>query len=199
MAANNRRRKYSSSGPVDGNLARKLNQQQLSTRELERQLDRSGRMDFDQLYERQPETAAERNARLRAQMKAAVRPAQKVSPMALLGFVCVAFLMVVLVLCYVRLNTISRSIVAMKTEISQLEVEQVGLRAQYEQTFDPAAVKEAASAAGMSQPSDSQVYYISLPGEDRATAYRARGNSGLLDRFFSAISQGISTVAEYFR
>ena len=66
--------------PVEGSLARKLDN-----------LDRSGRMDFDELYERRPETAAERNARRRAQAKAAVRPAQKVSPMALLGFVCTAF------------------------------------------------------------------------------------------------------------
>ena len=73
--------------PVEGSLARKLDN-----------LDRSGRMDFDELYERRPETAAERNARRRAQAKAAVRPAQKVSPMALLGFVCTAFLMVVLLL-----------------------------------------------------------------------------------------------------
>ena len=196
MATNNRRR-YSTPGPVDGNLARKLNPQP-RTRELERQLDRSGRMDFDQLYERQPETAAERNARLRAQLKASIRPAQKVSPMALLGTVCVAFLMVVLLLCYVRLNTISRSIVAMKTEISQLEVEQVSLLTQYEQTFDPAAVKDAATAAGMTQPSDSQVYYISLPGEDQATVYQT-GGDGLLDQFFTALGRGIYTAAEYFR
>ena len=36
--------------PVEGSLARKLDN-----------LDRSGRMDFDELYERRPETAAERN------------------------------------------------------------------------------------------------------------------------------------------
>ena len=48
MAANSKKtkRRYPGSRPVDGNLARKLN-----TRELERQLDRSGRMDFDQLYD----------------------------------------------------------------------------------------------------------------------------------------------------
>ena len=149
--------------PVEGSLARKLDN-----------LDRSGRMDFDELYERRPETAAERNARRRAQAKAAVRPAQKVSPMALLGFVCTAFLMVVLLLCYVRLNTISRSIVSMKSEIKTLQVEQVALLTQYEQTFDLSAVKEAAMAAGMHQPSESQIIYISLPGEDQVTAYQAK-------------------------
>ena len=140
---NSTKRRYGAQNAVDGNLARKLDR-----RELERQLDRSGRMDFDELYERRPETAAERNARRRAQVKAAVRPAQKVSSLALLGFVCTAFLMVVLLLCYVRLNTISRSIVSMKSEIKTLEVEQVSLLTQYEQAFDLSAVKEAALAAG---------------------------------------------------
>lgn len=174
MAAyqNSRKRRYSAPNTaVDGNLARKLDR-----RELERQLDRSGRMDFDELYERRPETALERNARRRAQAKANLRPAQKVSAMALLGFVCTAFLMVVLLLCYVRLNTISRSIVSMKADIKALEVQQVSLLTQYEQTFDLSAVKEAALAAGMRQPSESQIYYINLPGEDQATAYQPQNN-----------------------
>ena len=62
----------------------------------------------------------------------------------------------------------------MKSEIKTLEVEQVALLTQYEQTFDLSAVKEAAMAAGMHQPSESQIIYISLPGEDQVTAYQAK-------------------------
>lgn len=186
MAAYGKRtnRRPSAPRPVEGNLARKLERQ-----ELERELDRSGRMDFDELYERQPESAIERNARRRAQVKASVRTAQKVSPMALLGFLGVAALLVALLLCYVRLNSISRSIVSMKSEISRLKVEQVSLLTEYEQTFDLSAVKEAAEAAGMVQPSDGQIYYVSLPGEDQVTAHQVE--SGILDRFFTALGRGI--------
>ena len=190
---NSTKRRYGAQNAVDGNLARKLDR-----RELERQLDRSGRMDFDELYERRPETAAERNARRRAQAKAAVRPAQKVSLMALLGFVCAAFLMVVLLLCYVRLNTISRSIVSMKSEIKTLEVEQVALLTQYEQAFDLSSVKEAAEAAGMTIPSESQIYYIDLPGEDQAVSYTGR-DGGLLDRVLTGLSRAMYAVVEYFQ
>lgn len=191
MAAYKKRtnHRYSTPYSVDGNLARKPDY-----KELERQLDHSGQMDFDQLYERPKETAAERNARRRAQLKAAVRPAQKVSPMALLSAVCVAFLLVVLLLCYVRLNTISRSIVAMKSEISQLEIEQVALLTKYEQTFDLSSVKEAATAAGMILPSDSQIYYIALPGEDQITTHQPE--RGLLEKFFAAVGRGIGMPAE---
>lgn len=184
-----KRRYNAPSAAVDGNLARKLDR-----RELERRLDRSGRMDFDELYERRPETAAERNARRRAQLKASVRPAQKVSATALLGFVCTAFLMVVLLLCHVRLNTISRSIVSMKAEIKALEVEQVSLLTQYEQTFDLSAVKEAALAAGMHQPSESQIYYINLPGEDQATAYGAQKSP--IERITLSLDREIPSLLE---
>lgn len=180
--------KYGTRGAVDGNLARKPERRAVDSRELERRLDRSGRMDFDQLYERQVETAAERNARRRAQVKAMVRPAQRVSVMAMLGFLGVAVMMVALLLCYVRLNSISRSIVSMKSEIKRLQVEQVSLLTEYEKTFELSAVKEAAEAAGMVQPSDGQIYYISLPGENQARSYQPERRG--LEKFFASLGRG---------
>ena len=140
------RPQYRTPGVVDGNLARRLDSQ-----ELERRLEQSGQLDFDKQYRRRKETQAERLSRRRAKVKAAIRPAQKVSAAAVLGFGGVAVMMVALLLCYVRVNTISRSIVEMKTEIDALKVEQVSLLTQYEQKFDLASVKEAAEAAGMTE------------------------------------------------
>ena len=200
MAARNARnsrtdRRYRARGTMDGNLARKPERRrETDSRELERRLERSGRMDFDQLYEPQKDSAVEQNARRRQQMRSAVRPAQQVSLTALLGFLCAAFLMVVLLLCYVRMNTISRSIVSMKNEIKELKIEQVSLLTQYEQTFDLSAVKEAALAAGMNLPSDSQVYYINLPGEDQATVYQAVENP--LGDFLVSIEQKVRAALE---
>ena len=100
----------------------------------------------------------ERRSRQHAAAKAAVRAAQKLSPGLLAGFAATAALMVLVLLCYVRLNAISRSIVDMKTDIAALETEQVSLLTRYEQAFDLTSVKAAAEAAGMTQPSDSQIY-----------------------------------------
>lgn len=194
MASNSRRkpnREYRTPGVVNGNLARKLD-----ARELERRLDNSGQMDFDQLYRRQRMTEAERRSKHRAEVKASVRPAQHVSLMAVAGALCVAGLTVVLLLCYVKMNTISRSIVSMKSQITQLEVEQVSLLTRHEQAFDLSTVKEAAEAAGMTQPNDSQVFYIRLPGEDQVTS---RKTSGGLSGFFAAFHRGFYAAAEYFR
>ena len=51
MAANGRRprSRYSPPGPVSGNLARKMD-----SRELERRLESSGQLDFDQQYRNLP-------------------------------------------------------------------------------------------------------------------------------------------------
>lgn len=178
-----KRRHYNTPGVVDGNLARELN-----TEELRRRLESSGQLDFDQQYRKRKESQAEQIARQRAKAKAMVRPAQKASLLPVIGFIGVAVLMVGLLMCYVEINTISGNIVEMKEQISQLEVEQVSLMARYEQAFDTATVKEAAEAAGMSMPSDSQIYYIDLPGQDQAVAYGAK-RSGIFSKLFSLLTE----------
>ena len=187
-----KRRYYNTPGVVNGNLAREL-----SSRELERRLERSGELAPDQYYVRRRESQSDILARRRAKVKAAVRPAQKVSPLAVIGFSGVAVLMVALLLCYIRINAISGSIVEMKEQISALEVEQVSLLTRYEQAFDLTTVKEAAQAAGMHQPDDSQIYYIDLPGEDQATSY-GNQDAGVLSRFFAAVGRNIYAAVEYF-
>ena len=188
-----KRRYYNTPGVVNGNLARDL-----SSRELERRLERSGELAPDQYYVRRRESQSDILARRRAKVKAAVRPAQKVSPLAVMGFSAVAVLMVALLLCYVRINAISGSIVEMQEQISALEVEQVSLLTRYEQAFDLATVKEAAQAAGMRQPDDSQICYIDLPGEDQAVSYDSQAE-GVLSRFFAAVGRNIYAAVEYFR
>ncbi len=189
MAASRRTagQRYRRVNAVEGNLARKLD-----SRELERRLESSGQLDFDRQYRRRQETEAERRSRQRAQAKAAVRPAQRVSAAAVLGFLSVAALMVGLLVCYARINAVSQSIVKMKAEISQLQEEQAVLLTQYERSFDLTTVKAAAESAGMNQPSESQIFYISLPGSDRAVAYGDSESEGLLGRL-------IRRISEYFR
>lgn len=178
-----KRRYYNTPGVVDGNLARELN-----TEELQRRLESSGQLDFDQQYRKRKESQAEQIARQRAQAKAMVRPAQKASLLPVIGFISVAVLMVGLLMCYAEINAISGNIVEMKQQISQLEVEQVSLMARYEQAFDTATVKEAAEAAGMSIPSDSQIYYIDLPGQDQAVAYGGQ-STGILAKVAAFVKE----------
>ena len=50
----------------------------------------------------------------------------------------------------------------------------------------------------MSQPSESQVYYIALPGQDQVVAYGGQ-EEGLLSSVLSFLSQRFYAVVEYFR
>ena len=190
MASSTRRprKKYDTPGTANDNLARKLD-----GRELERRLERSGQGDFDQQYRQRRETEAERRSRQRAKAKAAVRPAQKVNILAVLAFFGIAALTVGVLLCYIQLNAISRNIVRMKTEITALEVEQVGLLTKYEQSFDLTSVKEAAESYGMVQPSESQIYNIELPGANQAVSHSGRRSAGsaesLLDRVLDKLRE----------
>ena len=187
-----KRRYYNTPGVVNGNLAREL-----SSHELERRLEHSGELAPDEYYVRRRESQSDILARRRAKVKAAVRPAQKVSPLAVIGFSGVAVMMVALLLCYIRINAITSNIVDMKDHISVLEVEQVSLLTRYEQAFDLATVKEAAQSAGMRQPDDSQIFYIDLPGEDQAVSYGSEDTS-VLSRFFAAVGRNIYAAVEYF-
>lgn len=193
MAVNDRdvKRKYNTPGVINGNLAHDLDH-------YEWNLDRSGHMAVDEYYFRREETAADRSARERKAVKEAVRPAQKVSLMAVAGFAVVAVMMVSLVLCYVQINTISASIVSMKKSINKLETEQVTLLTRYEQAFDLATVKEAAQKAGMTQPSDSQIQYIALPGQDTTMVYET-GSDGLLKDTAQSLNNVVYAAVEYFR
>lgn len=198
MAANvnTTKRRYDTPGVVNGSLAHKL--EPAEHEQLRRRLEKSGQLDFDQAYKERKATEAELIARQRAKVKAATRPHQKVSVVMVAGFAAAAVMLVCLLMCYVQINAISSNIVSMKSQIGDLEVEQVELLTKYEQVFDLATVKEKAQAAGMVQPGESQTYYIQLPGQDQAVSYAAR-EPGLFSGILASFSQRLDSLVEYFR
>ncbi len=195
MSGNAKRdpKSYHTPGVVNGNLAHDLN-----LHELERRLERSGQLDFDQQYRRRQETRADQLSRERQATRATVREPQKV-PVAAVACSCVlAVLAVLVVAVQAQINAISSDIVSMKAEIRELEVEQIALQTQYEQAFDLASVKEAAEAVGMQQPGDGQIVYIDLPGEDQVMTC-LEPEEGVLARIFAVVGQHICAMVEYFR
>lgn len=184
-------RSYRTPGVVNDNLARDL-----TRRELEERLERSGQLDFDQQYRHRQESNADRLSRQRQATRATVRQPQKIPVLAVAGGVILAVLAVMVVNCQVQINAISNNIVSMKREIEELESEQITLQTQYEQIFDLASVKEAAEAAGMHRPGEGQIIYIDLPGEDQAVA-SIKNEEGVFSRFFTALGQRVLAVLEY--
>ena len=191
---NRTRRKQYAPSAVEGNVVRRLDHQQ----ELERELDRSGQLDFDQQYRRRRESQAEKLSRQRSQVKASIRQGQSVSPVMVMGFAVVAVMLLALLMCYVQLYSLSRSIVSLKTEITTAETENVRLMTDYERAFDLTSVKAAAEAEGMTAPSDSQIFFITLPGEDQVVSYSG-AETEAAGTFLAAVEDLFSEIVEYFR
>ena len=134
----------------------------------------------------------------RRQEKKAVRPRvrerQRVSGVLVLGF---AAMVVVVLMSYAQLTSISADVVSMQKELKPLDAEHVALLTQYERTFDLETVKAAAVAAGMNKPSSSQINYIDLSAPDSVELCEAQ-NVSVLSRVFTSLGQGVFSVVEYF-
>ena len=190
MASAAARKKYNTPGVVNGSLV-------YDSDSLERQLESTGRKGRVPYALPMEETAADVIARAHESTKAKVRPAQHLSPVMAVGFAAVAVMMVLMVMCYVELTTISNHVVSMRAEAETLQTQQVTLMTKYEQAFDLTSVKEAALAAGMSMPSDSQIYYIDLSEPDNAEVYEEEASGA--GEVLQEIGDGISAAVEYFR
>ena len=137
----------------------------------------------------------------RRQEKKAVRPRvrerQRVSGVLALGFAALAAMVVVVLMSYAQLTSISADVVSMQKELKTLDAEHVALLTQYERTFDLETVKAAAVAAGMNKPSSSQINYIDLSAPDSVELCEAQ-NVSVLSRVFTSLGQGVFSVVEYF-
>lgn len=129
--------------------------------------------------------------------KVSVRPAERVSVSAILGFAAAAVMLSLVLMSYVRLTALSDSVVSLQKELSVLETENVTLTTAYERAFDLDTLESAAAAAGMSKPSPSQVYYLDMAAPDSASVYTVE-NGNVLDKLFSSMGKGLYSVVEYF-
>ena len=118
-------------------------------------------------------------------------------PVLVRGVTAVAVAAVILLLSYVQLTTLAADTVALKSELTVLQAENVSLTAQHEQMFDMATVKEVAAAAGMAKPTSSQITYLDLDSEDSAVVYRTETPS-VFSRILSSLHHGVYAVVEYF-
>lgn len=158
----------------------------------EKQLDEAGKLPQKKVRPAQPEVQPVQ--RRQSAARAAVRP----SPVLLLGTVLVVGMVIALMLCYVKLTGISDNVSSIKREISALEEQHIALLTEYERTFDLAAVKAAAEAAGMSKPSSGQIQYIDLSGADSVEVYAA-GGAAALNGFTARVEDIWAYILEYFR
>lgn len=183
-------RRYS--GRVNGNLA-----YDPAYEERQRRLRRE--REYEREHERQREEFM-RPPQRKVQKKAAPvrRQREKVSLGTLRGFMALAAMVALMIMCRAQLTEISAQVVSVQKEISALEDEHVALLTRYEKTFDLTTIKEAAAAAGMAKPSASQVYYIDLSEPDSVVVYQQKSQN-VLSRALTSLGSGVCAVVEYFK
>ena len=126
-----------------------------------------------------------------------LRARQVVSPLAVLSVAAIMGLALLVLMSYVQLTMLSADTVELKSQLEELESENVSLTAQYQRMFDMASVKEAAEASGMTKPSNTQMSRLDLSAGDSAVAYQQK-EPGLLSRILSSLHGGVYAVVEYF-
>ena len=185
MAAAAKELRYDYRYAVDGSLA-----YDLDWAVRERELRHAGEAPH---YEERTAT----RQRAREQERVYVRERQDVSVFSVVGTVAVIAMALVMLYSYIQLTLIAAETVELKNELAVLQAEEISLTAEYEQMFDMSAVKEAASAAGMSKPGSSQVCYLDLSGADSAVVYQQTETS-MLSRVLTSLHHGMYAVVEYF-
>ena len=179
--------RYQNGSTVNGSLA-----YDLDWAVRERELNHAGELPRRREYVQEVP-----KVRTKTKTKVQVRERQNVSLFSVLGFAAVLGMAVLVLMSYIQLTVLAADTVALKSQLSALETENVRLTAQYEQMFDLAAVQEAAEAAGMAKPGSSQISYIDLSDGDSAVVYQKEDPSAL-SRVLTSMHHGASAIVEYF-
>ena len=113
-----------------------------------------------------------------------VRVAGEVSPFAVIGFLAVGIFAALVLWSYSQYIVTSDQLVTMRSELSDLQEENVRLSAQYEKVFDMERI-QAAVGDTMVRPTNDQIVYLDLSEPDSVVLYgqeeTSQGPQGLLD------------------
>lgn len=111
-----------------------------------------------------------------------VREAGEVSPFAVIGFLAVGIFAALLLWSYSQYIVTTDQLVTLRSDLVDLQEENVRLSAQYEKVFDMERIQEAVGDT-MVRPTSDQIVYLDLSEPDRVTLYgedeTAQGPLGL--------------------
>ena len=184
-------------GAVDGTLAYDFTspllnpeaeeEEELLPQEPERKADRGRRRQREWIRE---------EAKEHASAAAVARNRQGVSVVSLIGAVCAAVLITMMLLAQIRLTDISNTAAGLEKQISQLEQERAKLTVEYETIFNLKDVEEqAVDILGMQEPEDSQIVYLSgVASADKAVVVTREQT----DMFSLGLKDMLSSVKAYF-
>lgn len=132
------------------------------------------------------------------QSKQAQRPHLAVAPLAVVGLVIVAALLLMVVYSYVQLYEATDRAGELNKELAAAKVATEKLRSTYESRIDLAQIEARARELGMSQPSARQVVSLNIAGADHAEVLQV-DRRGFAEKAWDAVTESFNGVLEYFR
>ena len=124
------------------------------------------------------------------------RPA--IAPLAVLGIVVAAVLLLMVVYSYVQLYEATDRAGELSKQLASTQAETAKLRSTYESRIDLAAIEARARELGMTQPSLRQTVYLNIAGADHAEVLQVDDRS-YMEKALDAVTGSFRGVVEYFR
>lgn len=153
---------------------------------------------MDRPVERQVIIPAPPRIREQEETAARVRTRQSVAPLAIIGYVCAAILIVFTLMAKIQLTEVTDTSAQLEEQLSDLKTAQNRLLINYEKAFNLTEIEEyATKQLGMQRPRDEQVFYLESTVPDKAVILGGKDENkvGFGERVFDALS----SIAEYFR
>lgn len=107
-----------------------------------------------------------------ARPRVQVREAGAVSPFAVVGFLSIAVMAILLLMCCVRMTVLNDETIQLRDQLSQLQEEEAELLARYELAYDLQAIEAQLLADGtMVRPGSEQMVVLDLSEPDNVMVY----------------------------
>lgn len=124
-----------------------------------------------------------------------VRARQAVAPMAIVGYLCAAVLLVFTLMAKIQLTEATDQTARLQTQLETLKTDQNRLLINYEKAFNTTELETyATTQLGMQRARDDQVYYLDSSVPDKAVVIEAKDEDSLAARIRAAFA----SLAEYF-
>lgn len=145
----------------------------------------------------QPREWTKESARTRVRADVAVRAAQSVSVLSVLGVAVAAVLLALTLLAQIRLTDISYSAAKLEDQISALELQQDKLTVEYETIFNLKDVEDiAVNQLGMQEPMNDQIFYLTgVASADKAEVV-TRDDADMFSLGLADIFQSVRAYGE---
>ena len=127
------------------------------------------------------------------------RPKAKltVAPLAVVGLLAVACMLIFVLCGYVQLFEETALVSDLQVQLSDAQAYQERLEATYDSKIDLDVIQQQAEALGMTLPNSRQTVYLNLEGVDRAVISES-GEESVAQTAWTAINRSIHTLMEYF-